>query len=66
MCYCLKLQHPEKYIFSAILEGYHNALTQIGEEIDAILDPLLSRQFINQLDATDIAAWRDSCYSPRQ
>ena len=34
MCYCLKLEHPEKYLFSAILEGYHNALTQIGEEIE--------------------------------
>ena len=34
MCYCLKIQNPEKYLFNAILEGYHNSLTQIGEEIE--------------------------------
>jgi len=27
MCYCLKLDTPEKYLFSAILDGYHNAVT---------------------------------------
>jgi len=34
MCYCLKLQNPELYLFRAILDGYHNSLTQIGEEIE--------------------------------